>query len=417
MKIQVKANELLDTEIELVSLVKHGAIRAPFKIVKNEDLPSPKSESLTKKIANAFSKDPDISVAAVLVKTDLVEGTKQALLDSGFSLSNPTLEGGITLFKQEGYTDTLGSCIAVTDNVGVMLSEVVKEFTPFPSTGDFSENVAAASFFPSLHGAFDSLSETIWNVLNANGMSTEEAQNSVSKNVDAFAGHVKSLVAMLPSSVFKMEACLTKANKGSTLTLKDDSIANLDKGENMKIKQEAVSGDLGGLSLEEPVAKKEVKADVGSTVGTDESTVAKSDINTGVKKVKKGDTIVDMPYTFELDSDGNEIFLDFITKSDENTKVTETGGEGVVSTTSPEVLALTAQVSALATAVASIGESVAKSQSNTEDLATKKVVKTYTAADDLDHSLASRDTPTSTVKKSNTSESSWGGVLTCFDRQ
>ena len=37
MKVRVLANELLDSDISFVSLVKNGAIRSPFKILKNDE--------------------------------------------------------------------------------------------------------------------------------------------------------------------------------------------------------------------------------------------------------------------------------------------------------------------------------------------------------------------------------------------
>ena len=37
MKINIKANELVEGEIEFISLVKNGANRSPFKIIKAED--------------------------------------------------------------------------------------------------------------------------------------------------------------------------------------------------------------------------------------------------------------------------------------------------------------------------------------------------------------------------------------------
>ena len=37
MKIKIKATELVDGEIEYVSLVKHGASRSPFKIIKADE--------------------------------------------------------------------------------------------------------------------------------------------------------------------------------------------------------------------------------------------------------------------------------------------------------------------------------------------------------------------------------------------
>jgi hypothetical protein len=41
MKIEIEGQEITDAQISKISLVKHGAIRAPFKIVKSRYAPPP----------------------------------------------------------------------------------------------------------------------------------------------------------------------------------------------------------------------------------------------------------------------------------------------------------------------------------------------------------------------------------------
>ena len=43
MKIRVSATELVDAEVDFISLVKHGANRKPYKIVKSEEQRTPKT--------------------------------------------------------------------------------------------------------------------------------------------------------------------------------------------------------------------------------------------------------------------------------------------------------------------------------------------------------------------------------------
>ena len=55
MKINIRANELVDGKIDFLSLVKNGANRSPWKIVKAEDA-APTIEDAITSIANAVAK-------------------------------------------------------------------------------------------------------------------------------------------------------------------------------------------------------------------------------------------------------------------------------------------------------------------------------------------------------------------------
>lgn len=81
MKIKVLANELLDSNVQFVSLVKHGAIRSPFKILKEEDAMkrnarreellarrTPQPRNTLAEIHKATQRASDVGVAAVFAK-------------------------------------------------------------------------------------------------------------------------------------------------------------------------------------------------------------------------------------------------------------------------------------------------------------------------------------------------------------
>lgn len=429
MKVKVLANELLDSNIEFVSLVKHGAIRSPFKILKADELPTGTEMTVTKRLAQMFTgkeTSGEAQVCAILVKNERVEALEPIIKDAGFSVETSVVEGPVTVFKQNGFTENLGSCIALSDDVGVMLSSVVKEFYPFPMTTSFDENVAAASFFPSLHNAMDSLSETIWQVLNENGASTETAQKQVAKTVDAFGQHVKALVKTLPASVFKMEMGIRSLNppiEGSTLPGTDGE-TKTPEGEEMKpVLKEAVAGDLDGLNLNEPVKKQEAAPAVEVTepaaaAAAPEApveTVEKAEPLKGTKKVKKGDQIVDVEYTYELAEDGSEVFLGFIEKAEAPKEQSEAAPEAQsAAQPSAELTALMKTVEALAATVGKLTES-----KNLSVPANPSKVVVATAGEDLDESLSGmgvgRDR---TVRKGDGggADDQWSGVLTIFDR-
>src|SRR6478736_569139 len=100
MKIKISANELQDTEINAVSLVKHGANRIPFAIVKTDETPITIGERLSK----MWNKTKKNSVSAVYVKKGTEEKHLKALEAAGFAI-NCTEENGVSVYKQEDFSE------------------------------------------------------------------------------------------------------------------------------------------------------------------------------------------------------------------------------------------------------------------------------------------------------------------------
>jgi hypothetical protein len=275
VKVEVEAHELRNGSIEKLSLVTHGAIRQPFKIIKTEEIDITQSSgtsSIKRVLSKVFGEGEtaEPQVAALFVRKEVARQWIPLIKKHGFRVEkdHASLEEDIVVLKQEGYSDDCeGSVIALNPNVAVQLVGVSKFFDPFPASSSFSDNVAAGSFWPGMHNAMESLAETVWNVLNESE-SPDDAVTAVGKQVKAFSSHLNNLVAELPSTVFKMEQeSLTKEFEGSTLstssTITDNyTITVGNEGSNMStVEKTAPASDLDGLFDEAPTAEAVEKAD------------------------------------------------------------------------------------------------------------------------------------------------------------
>ena len=118
MRIKLLANELIDGEIEYVSLVKHGANQQPFTIIKTEDLPEGGAMStLSDKFKSLFGDEERASVAAFVVHTEVTKDYEPRIVAAGYSIADNCTQGNFTIYKQEGYDpDADGSLIAIDNN-------------------------------------------------------------------------------------------------------------------------------------------------------------------------------------------------------------------------------------------------------------------------------------------------------------
>ena len=293
VKVEIEGHELKNGDIEKLSLVTHGAIRQPFKILKTEEIPaSSGTASLKKTLGNIFGQDhthdDEDRVAALFVRKSVAQKWLPLIRKQGFRAEkeHASIEGDILVLKQEGFTDECdGSVIALNPDVAVQLSTVSKYFDPFPASSSFADNVAAGSFWPGMHNAMESLAETVWNVLNESD-SPEDAASDVAKQVKAFSSHLNNLVTELPGTVFKMEQeSLTKEFASSTVpvSVTQTNVSSEDANMSTVVTKHAPATDLDGLFDEAPAADETVE----KTDDADESTQTLIQMFSGEEQLTK----------------------------------------------------------------------------------------------------------------------------------
>ena len=297
MKVEIEATELVNGDIKKLSLVEHGAIRQPFKILKTEQIAGSHS-GIRNTINKIFGQSGEkAQIAALFVRKNVARKMIPIIKANGFRVEKAHAEmmGDVLVLKQEGYDpDAELPIIALTTDVAVQLGSVSKFFDPYPASSSFAENVSAGSFWPGMHNAMESLVDTVWNVLNGSD-NPEDAASEVAKQVKAFSTHLNNLVSELPSAVFKMEQeMLTNEFEGSTVssTDKETSVITTQNEEsemNTAVLKEAAAGDLDGLLTEAPAADAALAAAENAAVGDEVTIVAKKDESTETIVEKGGD--------------------------------------------------------------------------------------------------------------------------------
>ncbi len=211
-KVIIQARELSDMDVNIISLVKRGANRIPFRIVKSD------GES-TMNLSNLFvwkqEPQPAALVAVVLAKTANHDAYTKALEKGGFDVDHVTEgeEGTITLMftKSDEMEDAVA--LKISDEVALIIVGVEKGLLAFPDSNSFIENITKAGFAPSYRIANEILTETVGNIIFSEG-DAEETKTAVSKAISDFGGYIEAILSTIPVQAFKAEEIVVEVEKG-----------------------------------------------------------------------------------------------------------------------------------------------------------------------------------------------------------
>lgn len=199
-KVEVKATELVDTEVEFISLVKRGANRIPFRICK-------KDEHDMINLSRVFRK-ADLSpsvISAVVRKGADLDVQKDRLVKAGLSVDKMVEADGVYVFQQgieEGQDEAV---LKVDEDLALVVTGLAKAFNDMNlESSSFADVFATEAYRPSVRMALDMLSNTISNVL-AKAESTARARDDISKAIDEFKDYVVSLTGAIPVTAFKAD--------------------------------------------------------------------------------------------------------------------------------------------------------------------------------------------------------------------
>ncbi|MEY9560464.1 hypothetical protein [Sinorhizobium fredii] len=214
-KLSIKATELVDTDVNFVSLVKRGANRIPFRITK-EDEPMLDLHKIGRRLFKQADPQPEV-VAAIFEKgtdsTRLAQLFKQVGLDPKTFVK--TEQDGIVTVAKEGYDQAEDAMVLrISKDVGLVVSGLKKAFQgyDFEST-DFAEVMATGSFCSSVSMATDMLQHTIGSIL-YEAETPDQAADSIQKAIDEYKQYTVTLTKGLPVHAFKMDGALVKGEAG-----------------------------------------------------------------------------------------------------------------------------------------------------------------------------------------------------------
>lgn len=210
-KVQFESTELVGTRVNFVSLVKRGANRIPFRIVKEDkdmmDLYKigrnlfQKTEAAPQIVAAIIKDGADINAIAALFK--------QAGLDP--KTFQKAQGEGFTTVSVEGYADlTETSVVKMSDDFAIVVTGLQKGFKDWDFDGSsFAEVLKVSGHYSSMRTAMEAFSEVARTAL-YDSDNPAAAASAVSKAADEFKQYVVSLTGALPVHAFKMEQALAK---------------------------------------------------------------------------------------------------------------------------------------------------------------------------------------------------------------
>jgi len=413
MKVTVKATEVIDADVESISLVKNGANRIPFRILKAEDMVS-ETSSLADSIAKAFAKPKHPQVTSVIVRKEC-EGSVTVMMKSlGLSVDEGAVAEDLIIYKQEGFDDN-ATLFALNEDVAVGISGLAKEYA-HSVTADFETNVKSMSFYPSMADATASLMNTIKYTMQES-RSTEEASSMVDKSLSDFSKYVKSLVRGLPTVVFKMEELLRAEVEGSKVetsseeSYKNATLEKTDEENTMStaIVKEAAPGDLDGLYNETPVQKSE------SSVVTSGELAAAAAVPALVEVAKTEDAPVAEEVVEKIDADDAAIVATSDSALTTEAPVVEAEKADPLSVIAAAMQTMAAEISSLKKTVDVQNEKIDAASVTAAEAVEKADNTTVMTLNDIDESLSGLSRTRDLKKSDAAGDDVWEGVMPIFE--
>lgn len=283
------ARKLEDVDVSFVSLVKRGANRIPFRIIKSQE------EDMSLDLGSLFrakkAEAPQV-LAVVLDSESINTDTVRKLEEKGYARQESEVGATSVVFKQEDYASD-SAVVDMGEGCAVVLSTVKKSFYSYPDGTNFDDNLAKGSFFPSVDMAQDILEETIANIMYDSGVAVQAKTQTLGEAVDSFKQYVLALSEKLPASAFELasyirmepdsqDAVEVSVEASVEVAKDEDAVTDVPKEEDMVTKMDKHQGTIEGLeeeseaeviekSVDAPVEDPQVQKEESSETAVDES--------------------------------------------------------------------------------------------------------------------------------------------------
>jgi hypothetical protein len=274
-KFQIEANEILDPNVNLVSLVKRGANRLPFRITKSED--NNDMIDLAKLGQQMFRKGDTVTgptIAAVLIaKSDRTDAIVKTLTEAGFPMdklakSDGTGQVNFAKADLDKVVKEETVLIKMSEDVAIVVqgeSELMKSLSLYDwESTSFSEIMTKGAFCPSVSIAQDMLNRTFYNIMEK-AESPAELSTLMKGAVNDFNSYVTTLAKALPSTVFKADTALRKEEIASNPLYGNQPVADA-RAKNLGGE---TSNDIEGSPVAGNPKGKTGETDIKGTVSND----------------------------------------------------------------------------------------------------------------------------------------------------
>ena len=190
MKVKIKANELIETEVQEVSLVSQGANKAPFRILKEDGADG---EAIITSIH--ISKNGKASYEAL-----------KPLIEKMGAKSHEAREKSIVIrFTEDAKDDVSG--MMLNKDVAVCFNQLDKGLYAYVNSDDFNTSMAVNNFYMHIGDAGYILKDVIYRTLDSKD-TKEEAITKVSENINAYRKYITGLIKKLPEELWELDMAL-----------------------------------------------------------------------------------------------------------------------------------------------------------------------------------------------------------------
>jgi len=367
-------------DVNRISLVKRGANRVPFRIIKSD------GESTMLDISKIFFAKKEAPVAPAVIAIALAKGADieaytKALTDAGFEIDHvaESDDGSTLMLKADDLPEDI-TAFKISEDCALVIEGIQKGLMTWPDSNSFVENITKAGFAPSYRIANDILTETVSNIMFSEG-DADETKTAISKALTDFQGYVEAVLSTVPVQAFKAEAAIVEVEKGM---LNEQDTADSLKAKAKKAKA-AKSKD-----------KKETKETKGE--GDEDETESSESDESSESEGAEGDASTGDDVVAEKDSTSESAEGDAEDKTDSNAELIKT------------LSGLTEAVGAIKTSVDQVEE---KLSGRIDDLQAQ-VKKTDEALAGTVHSEDSEDDSSNPKEKTDAQKTegvSWDSVL------
>jgi hypothetical protein len=204
MKVLVKGSELTNADINFISLVKRGANRSPFKVIKADDDPD---TSIVGAVKGLFRmSEPDPTVVAVFVKKENYDTVKEHLEKSGFNIKDASESDDVVLVKQEGFADCKQALmLQLSPNVVMAIGNIAKHAETFNGSMEFDSEVKQTGFYPGISKSTDALRDTLFAIA-TDEVNKTDISGRMQMACDACGKYLSEISKALPPEVWKFES-------------------------------------------------------------------------------------------------------------------------------------------------------------------------------------------------------------------
>jgi hypothetical protein len=217
-KLQIEATALKHTDVNFVSLVKHGANRIPFRIIKEDnemlDLGKiglqifRKADIKPAIVAVLVSKSADLSKIQPALEAAGLVMTQKSDTEAAFVFAQPGAVAG----DRDGVLRLDADVALIVGGLADLPSRVQKDFCPWEVTStSFMAVLNTEGFYSGMQMAMGALAGTVANIMK-DADDPAAAAGLVTTAIDDFKGYMIPCINGIPVHAFKADVALQKAN-------------------------------------------------------------------------------------------------------------------------------------------------------------------------------------------------------------